>query len=46
MGTTLHALVVSVLYSVKEIERIHLKFCKSLLNVKNTTCTMYVYGEL
>jgi len=30
----------------KKIERIHLKFCKSLLNVKNTTCTMSVYGEL
>jgi len=30
----------------KQIERIHLKVCKSRLNVKNTTCTMSVYGEL
>ena len=30
----------------KEIEQIHLKFCKSLLKVKNTACTMSVYGEL
>ena len=30
----------------KEIERIHLKFCKYLLNVKTTCSNMGVYGEL
>ena len=30
----------------KEIERIHLKFCKRLLNVKMSTCTNSIYGEL
>lgn len=30
----------------KEIERIHLKMCKSLLSVKTSTCNMAVYGEL
>jgi len=30
----------------KELERIHLKFCKTLLNVKQSTCTMSIYGEL
>ena len=30
----------------KEIERIHLKFCKYLLTVKSTTCNMGVNGEL
>ena len=30
----------------KEIERIHLKFCKQLLNVKKSTSNMAVYGEL
>ena len=30
----------------KEIERIHLKFCKYLLKVKSSTCNMGVYGEL
>jgi hypothetical protein len=30
----------------REIERIHLKFCKSLLGVKTSTCNMGVYGEL
>ena len=30
----------------KEIERIHLKFCKSILGVKSSTCNMAVYGEL
>ena len=30
----------------KEIERIHLKFCKRLLNVPTNTCTAAVYGEL
>jgi len=29
----------------KELERIHLKFCKTLLNVKQSTCTMHIYGE-
>ena len=30
----------------KEIEGIHLKFCKYLLKVKSSTCNMGVYGEL
>ena len=30
----------------KEIERIHLKFCKHILKVRNSTSTMAVYGEL
>lgn len=30
----------------KEIERIHLKFCKYLLKVKSSTCNIGVYGEL
>ena len=30
----------------KAIERIHLKFCKSLLQVKSSTSSMAVYGEL
>ena len=30
----------------KEIERVHLKFCKHLLNVRLNTCTAGVYGEL
>ena len=30
----------------KEIERIHLKFCKTLLKVKSSTCNMGVYDEL
>ena len=30
----------------KEIERVHLKFCKRLLNVRLNTCTAGVYGEL
>ena len=30
----------------KEIERIHLKFCKQILKVRNTTSSMAVYGEL
>jgi len=30
----------------KEIERIHLKFCKQLLYVKKSTSNMAVYGEL
>ena len=30
----------------KEIETIHLKFCKTLLKVKSSTCNMGVYGEL
>ena len=30
----------------KEVERIHLKFCKQLLHVKTSTCNMAVYGEL
>jgi len=30
----------------KEIERIHLKFCKQLLHVKSATSNMAVYGEL
>jgi hypothetical protein len=30
----------------KEIERVHLKFCEQLLNVKMSTCTKSIYGEL
>ena len=30
----------------KEIERIHLKFCKIVLNVKSSTSNTGVYGEL
>ena len=30
----------------KEIERIHLKFCKKILNVKLSTSNVTVYGEL
>ena len=30
----------------KEIDRIHLQFCKYLLKVKSSTCNMGVYGEL
>ena len=30
----------------KEIERVQLKFCKTLLKVKSSTCNMGVYGEL
>ena len=30
----------------KEVERIHLKFCKSLLCVKQSTSNMGIYGEL
>ena len=29
-----------------DIERIHLKFCKRILNVRSNTCTSGVYGEL
>ena len=30
----------------KDIERIHLKFCKIILKVKSSTCNVGVYGEL
>lgn len=30
----------------KELERIHLKFCKRILNVRVTSCSTGVYGEL
>lgn len=30
----------------KEIERVHLKFCKAILGVKISTCNVAVYGEL
>ena len=30
----------------KELERIHLKFCKRLLRVKSNSCSAAVYGEL
>jgi len=30
----------------KEIERLHLKFCKRILNVKMNACNAAVYGEL
>ena len=30
----------------KEIERMHLKFCKNSLKVKQSTCSLAVYSEL
>ena len=27
----------------KDIERVHMKFCKSVLGVKQTTCTVTIY---
>ena len=30
----------------KELERIHLKFCKRLLQVRSNTCNAAIYGEL
>jgi hypothetical protein len=30
----------------KEIERVHLKFCKHLLNVKMSTCINSIFAEL
>ena len=30
----------------KSIERIHLKFCKTILKVKSSTCSLGVYGDL
>ena len=33
-------------YKSKETERIHLKFCKSILNVRKSTCNTSVYAEL
>ena len=30
----------------KTIERVHLKFCKRLLNVRQTSCNNAIYGEL
>ena len=30
----------------KEIERLHLKFCKKILGVKSSTCTSILYSEL
>jgi hypothetical protein len=30
----------------KEIERVHLKLCKKLLNMKMSTCTNSIYEEL
>jgi hypothetical protein len=30
----------------KDLERIHLKFCKSILGVKQSTCTAAVYSEI
>ena len=33
-------------YNSDDIERIHLKFCKRILNVRSNTCTAGVYGEL
>ena len=33
-------------YNSDDIERIHLKFCKRILNVRSNTCTSGVYGVL
>ena len=30
----------------KEIERVHLKFCKLILNIRMNSCSIGVYGEL
>ena len=30
----------------KSIERIHFKFCKAVLKVRSSTCTLGVYGDL
>ena len=30
----------------RQLERVHLKFCKQLLNVSKSTCSIGVYGEL
>lgn len=32
--------------NAKDLERVHLKFCKRLLGVKTSTCTPAVYCEL
>ena len=32
--------------NVKLIEQVHLKYCKRILNVRNTTPNFMVYGEL
>lgn len=32
--------------NAKDLERVHLKFCKRLLGVKSSTCTPAVYCEL
>jgi len=47
VGATLnHSCEVWGFGKTKVIERIHLKFCKMLLNVKTLTSNMGVYGEL
>ena len=30
----------------KEIQRVHLKFCKRILNIRMNSCSIGVYGEL
>ncbi len=47
VGSTLNYAAETWGYSkATEIERIHLKFCKRILNVKPNTCNATVYGEL
>ena len=42
----LYALEIWGFSKSKELERVHLKFCKRLLNVRLNTCTAGIYGEL
>ena len=33
-------------YNIKEVDKLHLRFCKTLLSVKRYTPNLAVYGEL
>ena len=33
-------------YNIKEVDKLHLRFCKTLLSVKRSTPNLAVYGEL
>ena len=47
VGSTMnYAAEVTGFGKCKEIERVHLKFCKNLLKVKQSTCSLAVYSEL
>jgi hypothetical protein len=41
----MHVIKVSVLW-LKKLENIHLKFCKTILGVRNSTSNVAAYGEL